>query len=256
MYPIIDFWFFQIYTFWLTITICFFLFWWMLKKMSKKLRFDFSIFTNNLLWFFISIFFFSRVFYIISRWNDLKYIENLEEFFIMTDYNFSFMWWVFGFLLVLLILLKIKKESLNKYIYWIMISFLFVLPIAFIWSLLGWQVYGTDTNIWIEITYTNSLSPVPYKSPVFPLPIIYSIVFFFVFCGFYIANMYVKQKALLGYVSLTSFSVIIFILDFFSWKYWVFKDIIWLSMTQILAMFLFLFWVYSLYKIYTKNIDL
>ncbi len=255
MYPILDLWFLKIYTFWIIITICFFLFIWMLNKLSERLKYDLSVFKNNVLWLFIWVFFFSRLFYIISKWNDLKYIESLKEFFIMTEYNFSLMWGIFWFLLVLLILLKIRKESLNKYIYWLVLSFLFVLPFGFIWALLWWQVYWIDTNIWIEITYSNSLTPVPYKSPIFPLPIVYSIVFFLTFCGFYIANMYVRHKALLWYLWLISFSVIIFTLEFFSWKHWIFKDNISINLSQISALVLMIFAIYRVYKIYTRNIE-
>jgi prolipoprotein diacylglyceryltransferase len=61
----------------------------MLKKLSTKYSYDVSIFVNNILWYFLSVFFFSRLFYVISKWNDLKYINNPAEFFIMSDYNFS-----------------------------------------------------------------------------------------------------------------------------------------------------------------------
>ena len=61
----------------------------MLKKLTNKYGFDMAIFMNNILWYFVSVFFFSRLFYVISKWNDLKYIENASGFFVTTDYNFS-----------------------------------------------------------------------------------------------------------------------------------------------------------------------
>jgi len=61
----------------------------MLKKLTSKYSFDMAIFMNNILWYFISIFIFSRLFYVISKWSDLKYIEDASEFFIATDYDFS-----------------------------------------------------------------------------------------------------------------------------------------------------------------------
>lgn len=258
MFPIIHIFWIQIYTFWISLTIGFFLFLWMLKRMSSRLGYDFSLYVNNLLWFFISTFFFSRLFFIISKWNDLKYIKSLKEFVIMTEYHFSLVWAIVWFLLVLAILLKIRKENFNAYIYGFMLSLLFVLPIWFIWALLWWQVYGIpDTNLWIEITYTSQqLTPVPYKTPIFPLPIVYAILFFATFCLFYIANMYVKHKSLLWYLSLMVFSLIIFIFEFFSWKRGVFQDLIWLNLSQITVLALLIFWVYKIYKIYTKNITL
>jgi hypothetical protein len=57
--------------------------------MSRKNNFSMTIFSNNILWYFVSIFFFSRLFYVISRFNDLKYIDSFSDFFATIDYNFS-----------------------------------------------------------------------------------------------------------------------------------------------------------------------
>ncbi|USN57922.1 MAG: hypothetical protein H6767_06250 [Candidatus Peribacteria bacterium] len=78
-----------IYTFGLTLTICFFMFLWMLRKLSGRFGYDFSFFTTNIVWYFLSVFFFSRLFYVIAKWNDMKYIKDPFQFFIMSDYNFS-----------------------------------------------------------------------------------------------------------------------------------------------------------------------
>lgn len=254
MYPFIEpFTWILIYTFWLTITICFFMFIWMLRKLSIRFSFDFLIFKKNLVWFFLSIFFFSRLFYVISRWNDLKHIENPIEFFIMNDYNFSLMWALFWFFLVFFILIKLRKEKLDNFINWIVLSFLFVLPIWFLWSLLWWQVYGKETFYWIEIMYNHPFTPVPFKVPVFPLPIIYSILFFVLFSSLYILSMYVKFKNILWYLGLMIFSCIIFIFEFFSWKYWIFKDFIYLNLSQLCAIAIFIFCFINLKKIYKED---
>ncbi len=242
-----------IYTFWLTITISFFLFVWMLKKMSIKIWFDFIIFKKNLLWYFIWIFFFSRLFYVISRWNDLKHIENPIEFFIMNDYHFSLTWAIFWFLVVFYILLRIRKEKLDNFITWLVISFLFILPIWYIWALLWWQVYWKETFLGIEIMYNHPFTPVPYKVPVFPLPIIYSISFFIIFCWLYISSMYLNYNKIIWYLGLMLISCTVFILEFFSWKYWIFKDMIWINFTQIWAIILFIFCVKRLYNIYKEE---
>jgi prolipoprotein diacylglyceryltransferase len=89
---------------------------WMLKKLSVRYSFDFLIFEKNLLWYFISAFLFSRLFYILSMWNDLKNMKNPLQFFIMSDYKFSLMGAIFGFFLVFAILLKIRKEKLDHFI--------------------------------------------------------------------------------------------------------------------------------------------
>jgi len=61
----------------------------MLKKLSIRFGNDFSIFSNNIVWYFLSVFIFSRLFFVISKWNELKYIKDPFDFFIMNDYHFS-----------------------------------------------------------------------------------------------------------------------------------------------------------------------
>ncbi|MDD3145247.1 MAG: prolipoprotein diacylglyceryl transferase [Candidatus Gracilibacteria bacterium] len=225
----------------------------MLRKLAIRFSFDFLIFKKNLLWFFLSVFFFSRLFYVISRWNDLKHIESPIEFFIMNDYNFSLMGAIFGFFLVFFILLRIRKEKLDNFINGIVLSFLFVLPIGFFGSLLGGQVYGKETFYGIEIMYNHPFTPVPFKVPVFPLPIIYSILFFLLFSALYILSMYVKFKNILGYLGLMIFSCIIFIFEFFSGKYGIFKDTINLNLSQICAIAIFIFCFFNLKRIYKED---
>lgn len=243
---------FLIYSFWLSITISFFLFIWMLKKLSIRFWYDFILFQKNVLWYFISIFFFSRLFYVIWRWNDLKHIENPLEFFVMNDYNFSLAWAIFWFFLVFYITSRIRKENLDKFVDWILVSFLFILSIWFIWALLWWQVYWTVTNYWIEILYSND-SLVPYQVPLFPLPIIYSIVFFILFSVFYILSMYVSQRSVLGYVWFILFSTTIFSLEFMSWKIDIFKELIWINLMQLFSIYLAFYAWYRLYLIYTDK---
>ena len=238
-----------IYTFWLTLSICFFLFLWMLKKLSFKYSYDFSFFTKNMIWYFLSIFFFSRLFYIISRWNDLSYIREPFQFFITSDYNFSLLWAIFWFFLVLFIKIKLRKESFIKYIDWIVLSFLFVLFMWYIWSLFGGQVYGKETLIWIEILYTHPFTKVPYEVAIFPLPIVYSIVFFIEFSMLYILSIYVNTRWLIGYLWIISFSSILLILEFFSWKYDILKDNLNFNFNQLLSIIIIIVSFYSLYKL-------
>ena len=243
---------FFIYTFWLTLTVCFFLFLWMLKKLSFRYNYDFSFFTKNILWYFLSVFIFSRLFFVISSWRDLAHIRDPFQFFITSDYNFSLLWAVFWFFLILVINLKIKKESLLKYIDSVVLSFLFILFIWYMWALLWWQVYGRETSIWIEILYTHPFTKVPYEVAIFPLPIIYSIVFFLEFSVFYILSMYISLKWFIGYLWLIVFSSTLLILEFFSWKYDAFKYNF--NFTQILSIIIIVISSYFLYKI-IKNSD-
>jgi hypothetical protein len=240
---------FIIYTFWLTLTLCFFLFLWMLKKLSVKLSFDYIIFKKNILWYFLSVFIFSRLFYVIWKWHDLKYIKNSFEFFIMNDYNFSLAWAITWFFIVLYITIKIRKERLNNFIDWIVISLLFILIFGFIWALFGWQVYGRETTIGIEILYTNPFTPIPFQVPIFPLPIVYSVLFFLLFSVAYISSMYIHVKWIIWYVWLISMWSLFLIFDFFSGKYDIFKDSIWINLMQTFSIFLIIFSWYRLYRI-------
>lgn len=249
------FWKIPVYTFWIAVMICFFMFIWMLRKLSIRFSFDFIIFRKNILWFFLSTFFFSRFFYVMSRWNELKHIKKPVEFFVMSDYNFSLMWAIFGFFLVFFILLKVRKEKLDNFISGIVLSLLFVFPMWYIWALLWWQVYWNETNYWIEIAYSHPFTPVPFQVPVFPLPIVYAILFFILFSVLYIFTMHEKNyRIILAYLWVMVTTCILFIFEFFSWKLDFFKDHISLNLTQIFSIIIFVFCAYKAFKIYkTKD---
>ncbi len=238
-----------IYTFWLTLTICFFMFIWMLKKLSVRLGFDYIIFKKNILWYFLWVFVFSRLFYIIGKWHEYKHIKDPLEFFVMNDYNFSLAWAIIWFLVVFFITSRIRRERLDNFIDWLTISLFFILTIWFIWALLGWQVYGRETHLWIEIIYSHPFTPVPEQVPLFPLPIIYSILFFIMFSISYISSMYVNTKWVIWYVWLIAFSSVFLIFEGFSWKYDIFKTVIWMNIMQLFSIALVLFWFYRLFLV-------
>ena len=246
MYPIINIFWYPIYLFWISLVICFFVFFYILKKLALKNSFDIWIFTNNILWYFVSIFFFSRLFYVISRWSDLKYIENASEFFITTDYNFSLFWAIFWFFIIFFVNLKLRREKLVKYLDSLVLSFLLILSIWYIWALLWWQVYWKPTEFWIEIIYDNPFSPIS-STPVFPLPIVYSLLFFIEFAVLYILSMYIKVKWFIWHIWLIVFALIILIFENFSGKHDIFNNLVFLNMNQILAIFLMIFSFYRLY---------
>lgn len=252
MYPFFEIFSIRIYTFWFSITIMFFLFYRMLGKLSSRFNYDFNLFKANILWFFISTFIFSRLFYVLAQWNDMKFIKKTFEFFIMSDYNFSLYWAIFGFFLMLVINLKLRKESIIKYIDGVVLSFTFVLVLGYIWAFLWWQVYWSPTNLWIEIKYSNSNSLVPFTVPIFPLPIVYSILSFLLFSSLYILKMYIKTKWFIGYLGLWAFASISLIFEFFSWKDDIFSVKFFLNFNQICAIILLFFvWriLYNMVKI-------
>ncbi|MDD5769515.1 MAG: prolipoprotein diacylglyceryl transferase [Candidatus Gracilibacteria bacterium] len=251
MYPFFEiFPGFYIYTFGLTLTICFFVFLWMLKKLSGKFGINNTFFFNRILWYFLSVFFFSRLFYVISRWSDFKFIKDPLEFFLMSDYNFSLIGAIFGYFLVLFISIILHNIKSGKYMDVSVLAFLFSCIIGFFGSFLGGQVYGKETNFGIEILYTNSFSPVPYEVPVFPLPIVYSIIFFILFSVLYMFAMFISVRGIIGYLGLALIGSILLILDNFSGKYDYFKIELGISFTQIGAIFLIISGFYGLYRIY------
>jgi len=259
MYPFFEiFPWFYIYTFWLSLTICFFVFLWMLKKLCHRFWINDTFFFNRILWYFLSVFIFSRLFYIISRWNDFKFIKDPLEFFLMSDYNFSLIWAFFWYFLVMFISIVLHSLRSWKYMDVSVLSFLFASIIWYIWAFFGWQVYWKETNFWIEILYTNPFSPVPYEVPVFPLPIVYSIVFFILFSILYMLAMFINVRWVVWYIWLVLIWAVLLVLDNFSWKYDSFKVEFWISFTQIWAIALIILWFYWFYRIYKtqKTIDI
>ncbi len=251
MYPFFEiFSGFYIYTFWLTLTLCFFLFLWMLKRLCHRFWINDTFFFNRILWYFLSIFVFSRLFYVISRWGDFKYIKDPMEFFLMSDYNFSLIWALFWFFLVLYISIILHNLRSWKYMDVSILSFLFAWVIWYIWAFLGGQVYWKETSFWIEILYSNSFSPVPYEVPVFPLAIIYSIIFFVLFSVLYMLAMFVSVRWIIGYTWIILMWAVFLILENFSWKYDFFKVELWINFNQIWAIALIIFGIFWLYRIY------
>jgi prolipoprotein diacylglyceryltransferase len=147
---------------------------------------------------------------------------------------------------VFFINIRLRREKLIKYIDSIVLSFLLALSVWYIWALLWGQIYGKATNIWIEIIYDNPFSPIS-STPVFPLPLVYFLLFFIEFAVLYILSLYIKVKWFIGYIWFIVFSLIILIFENFSWKHDIFNNYIFLNMNQILAIFLMIFSFYRLY---------
>lgn len=253
MFPYIDVnWWFQIYFFGLTIVACFFLFFWMFKKLSVRFSYDYHFVTNSILWYFVSTFFFSRLFYVISRWKDMQHIKDPFDFFIMSDYYFSLFWAIFWFLLVLIFNTRLFHKDIKSYLDWTVISFLFISVLWYIWAFLWGQVYWKITDFWIEISYNNSISSVPLSWELFPLALVYAIVFFILFSILYIVSMYVKVRWLLWYIWLWIFSSLVLFFDFYSWKTDIFKTAYNLNISQLSAIILIFFVFWGLSKILFK----
>lgn len=254
MYPFFQIFWVQIYTFGIALVLCFFLFIWSLKHLSGKFWYNFLFFQSNIVWYFLSVFIFSRLFFVISRWNDMKFIKDPFEFFIMSNYNFSLFWAVFWFFLVLFLNVKLEKSSINKYIDGVVLSCFFILPLWYIGSLLWWQVYGRETLMGIEILYSHPYTLVPYQVPVFPLPIVYSIITFLLFCGLYILSMFIHIRWYIWYIWLLVFWSLVLILEFFSWKFDIVSSLLPFNLNQIFALILVIVAWYNLLNIYRDKL--
>lgn len=240
-----------IYTFWLTLSICFFVFLFLLNRNAKKFSYDFSFFTHNIVWFFLSIFFFSRLFYVIANWYDQRFIwEKPLQFFIMSDFNFSLFGAIFWFLCVYHILTRLEKRDFHRYIDGAVIAFLGVLVIGFIWSFFGGQVYGRETSFWIEILYNkHTFSPVPFQVPIFPLPLVYALFSLFIGIGVYALSLFVHVRWFIWYVWFIVFSAMILIWEFFSWKQDVLSIYSFINFPQLCALALAIWSAYKLYNL-------
>ena len=252
MFPYFTIYWQDIFIFWITLVVSFFLFLWMLKKLSSRFNYDYNIIINSILWYFLSVFIFSRLFYIISMWKDTKYIDSIFDFFVTSDYNFSLFWALFWFFVVFFLKLRLFKKNVSNYLDWVVLSFLFILIIWFIGAFFWWQVYGSITTSWIWVYYSaTSWSQLSWL--LFPLALIYSGIFFIQFIVFYILSLYIKTRWIIWYVWLGVFSSIILGMEFLSWKRDIFKSMYNFNFSQICALVFIVLSFYGLFTVILKE---
>ena len=103
----------------------------MVRKVSRDIEGSRGFFFGHLLVYFLSTFFFARLFHVILYWglpgkSSFSISHPLLSFFTMSDFYFSLAGALFGFVLVLFWVLKDKEESERRKAYdatWI--AFLF-----------------------------------------------------------------------------------------------------------------------------------
>lgn len=173
----------------------------------------------------------------------------------MSDYNFSLFGALTWFFFVLFVYVKIKQESIKKYIDGVVLSFLFILFFGYFGAFLWGQVYGRETHIGIEIFYNSDISNIPYQVAIFPLPVVYAFVFLLLFWVLYSLSLFIHIKGFIGYVGLVAFSAIILIFEFFSGKHDILSGSMSLpfNINQIFALILLGFSIRGLYHL-VKNI--
>lgn len=255
MYPNIEIFSVTIYTFGLALSLSFILFFFMLYKLSEKFGINANFFLGNVLWFFLSMFVFSRFFYIIAEWRDFQFLwsQGILKFLLMSDYNFSLMWGILGFMVVLTLQLKRFKMSARKYIDAIVLAFLFASVIGFIGAFFGGQIYGRPTDSFIGISATSDVSNTPYTSPMFPLALLYSFVSFVLFFCLYLIRKFTKIEGLVGYIGILFFSIILFCAEFYSGGTDIFKAYMFFNLNQIGSVFLFFLGLRGLHGIYKEG---
>jgi len=160
----------------------------------------------------------------------MKFITNPFDFFIMNDFNLSLFGAIFGFVVVTFILVRLEKNSFNRYVDGIVLSFLAVMTLGYIGSLFGGQVFWRETNFGIELSYQHFSANVPFQVPIFPLPIVYALGSFIIFSAMYILSLFVHIRGYIGYMGMMLFCTMILIFENFSGK----QDII--SVEQIFNM--------------------
>ena len=254
MFPSFSVFWVTIYTFGLALSISLGLFVWMLYRLSIKFGINTNFFLGNILFFFLSSFFFSRLFYIFAEWRDYKFIfqEGVFQFFFMSDYNFSLIGALFWFLLILYINIRKFKLSSNKYTDAVILSFFFAATVGFLWGFFGWQICGAPTSLPIGVNYVNFASNVcPFTSPVFPLAVFYSIASFLLFCTLYIARQFIQIEGFVGYMGILIFACVFFIGEFFNGSTDIVKSFIPLNLNQIGSIGLLAIgirWIIRLYR--------
>ncbi len=263
MYPVINIgnWL-SIYTFWLCIIIAWGVFFSLLHYFCIRRGISKHIFTS-IIEFTLSIFFFSRIFYILADWRTEKFIfidlfEGgnififLKEFFITDNYSLSFAGGVIGFFLIFL--WKTRRNPKDRPKYWdsIIPAFLIAGSIGYIGALLGWQIYGIVLDTFFSITYTNTDSIVPFPNPTFPLPIVYSIFSFLIVYFLYrIETKIHLPEGFIWYMGMGIFSILLFLGEFLNGASDLFSSRAYINITQIIALILIsyaLLWILRIIK--------
>lgn len=255
MYPTIEIFSIQIYTFGFIIACTWLLFITLLHKLSQKRGIIRPIFWD-IVTFTLSILFFARIFHIFADWVNEKFIfeylfqgafvDFFRLFFIPPNYLFSFFGWAFGFMLVFYIKTRSAKETRPKYLEAIIFAFLWASLLWYFGAFLWGQVYGIPFNSFISVTYTHVDSIVKDSVPLFPLAPFYMICILFILVWLYTAGKRAHfPVGFLWYVGLGCFSLLIFLGEFLSGsRNDIFYDLVirlthwlfWMSLNQIWAL--------------------
>lgn len=252
MYPTIEFFSIQIYTFGFILACTWLLFISLLHKFAHKKGIIRPIF-SDIATFTLSILFFARVFHILADWVNEKFIfeylfhgefiDFFRLFFIPPNYLFSFFGWAFGFMLVFYIKTRTNVEARPKYLEAIVYAFLWASILWYFWSFLWGQVYGIPFDSFISVSYRHADSIVKDSVPLFPLAPFYMILSGVILAGLILAGKkHHFPEWFLWYVGIGCFSLVLFFWEFLSGsRSDIFYDLVlimthgffWMSLNQI-----------------------
>ena len=185
MYPKIVVGDVHIFLFGIFLMISWVIFFYSLHILSQKKGITKPIF-SDIISFTLAMFVFGRLFHMLSAWRDTKFtfqsffqgnigfLEFIQGFFIMEDYNLSLAGGIIGFILVFFYKTKNQKNLRAKYLDIILPSFFIAGIIGFFGAFIGGQIYGTPSNLFFAADYNTKYSTIPGK--LFPLAAIYAII--------------------------------------------------------------------------------
>lgn len=237
----------DIYTFGVGLVIAWIVFFVSLHQFAIRKGLGKHAFTD-IVTFTFSIFFSSRIFYIITEWREEKFIFQdlfegrglgrfLHQFFVTDNYNLSLAGGIIGFFLVFLIKMWGKKKEVHLDI--IVFSFLLAAAVGYTGALLGGQIYGIPFNSMFSILYDNKNSIVPFQNPLFPLPVFY----IFATGGLYwylhrLSGKNALPDGFVGYMGMGIYGVILFIFEFLNGSTDMIQSSLLINMTQLVGLFL------------------
>jgi prolipoprotein diacylglyceryltransferase len=226
MYPSVDFFGIQIYTFGFILSCTWLLFFALLHRFSAKKWIVRPIFTD-IVTFTISIVFFARLFYILVDWVNEKFIleslvrghfiDFLRQFFIPPNYLFSLVGGIIGFFIVFFTKTRHTPQDRSRYLEAIVMAFLGASLLWFLGAFLGWQVYGVPFQSPISVTYDHLDSIVKDRAPLFPLAIFYimCITGIIVFLRKFQSRHHLPD-GFIGFLGIGLFSLLVFFWEFLS----------------------------------------
>lgn len=216
----------DIHTFWVFAVIAWILFFSLLHVFSIERWLTRHVFTD-VIGYTLSIFLFARLFYIIGEWRDEKFIflnliegrgifNFLRELLLGENYDFSLAGGIIGFIIIYF-WKSFHASKHDKKIYRDVVvrAFLISAMVGYMWAFLGGQIYGIPVDSWFSMIYDHKNSIIPFRSPLFPLPLLYIVA-----CGgIYLGLSYLREKkdipdAWFSYMGIGLYGGILFLGEF------------------------------------------